>query len=131
MIDVVCAVIYDETGRLLACRRSPHKHLGGLWELPGGKIEPGESPAEALARELLEELGIEVEVETPLVPVSWNYDRGPIRLLPFACRILRGTPRPLDHDELRWCAPPDIGTLEWAPADLPVLAQLREPARGK
>jgi 8-oxo-dGTP diphosphatase len=125
MIDVVCAVIEDAEGRVLACLRPAGKHLGGLWEFPGGKVEHGEAPQTALARELCEELGVEVEVLGALDPVPWHYDRGAIRLLPFHCRITRGVPVPHEHEQLRWCAGHEIDGLAWAPADLPVLEQLR------
>ena len=125
MIDVVCGVIEDKHGRFLACRRPHGKHLGGLWEFPGGKVEPGESPADALIRELHEELAIEVAVHDALPPVVWHYDRGSIRLLPYRCAITGGEPHPHEHDQLHWCAPQDFAALDWAPADLPVLDVLR------
>jgi 8-oxo-dGTP diphosphatase len=125
MTEVVCGVIMDDAGRFLACLRPAGKHLGGLWEFPGGKVETGESPEAALVRELREELGIEVEAGAALDPVAWTYDRGEIRLLPFLCHIIRGIPHPLEHEALRWCAPCEFESLAWAPADLPVLEQLR------
>ncbi len=125
MTEVVCGVIEDGNGCFLACLRPQGKHLGGLWEFPGGKVEPGEAPQAALARELHEELGIEVKVGAALESVTWSYDRGDIRLSPYLCTIVRGTPRPLEHERLCWCAPRDFASLSWAAADLPVLAQLR------
>ena len=125
MIDVVCAVLQDEQGRVLACLRPAGKHLGGLWEFPGGKVEHGETPQTALARELREELGIEVEVLGELQPVPWQYERGAIRLLPFLCRITGGEAVPHEHESLLWCASHELANLTWAPADLPVLEQLR------
>jgi 8-oxo-dGTP diphosphatase len=125
MTEVVCGVIKDEAGCFLACLRPAGKHLGGLWEFPGGKVEAGEPPEAALVRELREELGIEVTVEGALDPVTWTYDRGQIRLSPYLCHITLGIPSPLEHEALRWCAPRDFESLEWAPADLPVLDQLR------
>jgi len=125
MIDVVCAVMEDEQGRVLACLRPAGKHLGGLWEFPGGKVEHGEAPQTALARELREELGVEVEVLGALAPVPWQYDRGAIRLLPFLCRIIGGEAVLHEHERLLWCASHELEKLTWAPADLPVLEQLR------
>lgn len=124
MIDVVCGVIGDDAGRVLACRRPPGKHLGGKWEFPGGKVEAGESPEFALVRELREELGIETEVSGAMTPVVWDYGRGPIRLLPFRCRVLAGRPEPLEHDAIEWIAEGDHRRLDWADADGPVLAEL-------
>lgn len=125
MIDVVCGVIEDAEGRVLVCLRPAGKHLGGLWELPGGKVEHGEAPQTALARELREELGVEVEVLGALDPVPWEYERGAIRLLPFDCRITGGKAEPHEHEQLRWCACHEFDGLAWAAADLPVLEQLQ------
>jgi 8-oxo-dGTP diphosphatase len=125
MIDVVCGVIEDSSGRFLACLRPEGKHLGGLWEFPGGKVDPGESPESALARELREELDIEVKVGAALDPVLWCYDQANIRLLPFRCSITAGHPQPLEHERLHWCAPEDFDALAWAAADLPILVQIR------
>jgi 8-oxo-dGTP diphosphatase len=123
MIDVVAGLILDDAGLLLACKRPEGKHLGGKWEFPGGKLEPGEDPATALIRELEEELGILVETGTALTPVVWDYGRGPIRLHPLLCHIRSGTPHPHEHSEIRWCAPDDLATLDWAEADVPILAE--------
>ncbi len=123
MLDVVAGVISDESGRLLACKRPEGKHLGGKWEFPGGKVEPGETPASALVRELEEELGIVVEPLRPLTSVIWDYGRGPIRLLPWLCRIAAGEPQPREHSEIRWCAGEELDALDWADADLPILRE--------
>ncbi len=125
MIDVVCGVLMDRDGRYLACRRPQGKHLGGLWEFPGGKVDPGESPASALVRELREELGIEVAVGAALEEVVWRYDHGVIRLLPYFCTMPDDqTPQAIEHEELLWCTHENFGILPWAEADLPVLDQI-------
>lgn len=124
MIDVVCGVIEDGEGRFLACLRPPGKHLGGLWEFPGGKVDRGETPAAALARELFEELGIDVEVTTPLPAVEWNYGNVTIRLLPFRSRVVSGEIQPIEHEAIRWCDASDWESLDWAPADVPVIRDL-------
>ena len=123
MIDVVAGLILDDAGRLLACKRPEGKHLGGKWEFPGGKLEPGEDPATALVRELEEELGILVETGAALTPVIWDYGRGPIRLHPLLCHIRSGTPHPHEHSEIRWCGAEELGTLDWAEADVPILTE--------
>lgn len=123
MTDVVCAVITQPSGLLLACQRPPHGHLAGLWEFPGGKVEPGESHATALARELREELGITAEVGPPLTPVTWDYGNGPIRLLPHHCTITHGSPTPHEHSAIRWCSPLEASQLPWAAADIPILQE--------
>lgn len=124
MIDVVCGVIEDAEGRFLACLRPQGKHLGGRWEFPGGKVEPGEAPAAALVRELREELSVEVEIGAALTPVIWTYDERTIRLLPFRCGIIRGDLHATEHEQLLWCSPENFHTLPWADADLPILREI-------
>lgn len=123
MLDVVAALIQDEQGRLLACQRPPGKHLGGKWEFPGGKLEDGESPADALIREIREELGVTISPGECLTDVIHDYGRGPIRLIPFLCRITLGTPCPHEHSELRWCGAEELPSLDWAEADIPILRE--------
>mgnify|MGYP000085319117 FL=1 len=124
MIEVVCGIIRDERGRVLAGLRPNGKHLGGLWEFPGGKVDPGESARQALVRELREELGIDVEVCVALEPVCWQYETVRIKLLPHVCEIRGGMIEALSHERLDWYALGDLRGLEWAPADVPVLAQI-------
>ncbi|MEO5916648.1 MAG: (deoxy)nucleoside triphosphate pyrophosphohydrolase [Luteolibacter sp.] len=124
MIDVVCGVIEDVEGRYLACLRPVGKHLGGLWEFPGGKVDSGETPEAALIRELREELEVDVEVGLPLTPVTWNYDERVIRLLPYRCRIIGGELSAVEHELLRWCYPQHFGDLLWAAADVPILQEI-------
>jgi 8-oxo-dGTP diphosphatase len=120
MIQVVCAIIVRENGAVLVCQRALGSHLGGLWEFPGGKVEPGESPEAALIREMREELALEVRCERALSPVEWDYGRGAMRLMPYLCRITAGEPQALEHAALRWCSCEEFSALEWAPADVPV-----------
>lgn len=124
MIVVVCGVIGDAKGCHLACLRPARSHLGGFWEFPGGKVNSGELPEAALARELLEELGVAVEVGAPLSPVEWAYPDKVIRLLPYRCKIISGDLVALEHDELRWCDPAQLLELRWAEADVPILHEL-------
>lgn len=124
MIDVVCGVICNPAGEYLACQRPSGKHLGGLWEFPGGKVDPGETPQAALVRELREELAVEVETGDAMSPVVWNYEDRCIRLLPFLCRVLSGEPRAVEHAALRWCRPEELPLLHWAEADIPVLREI-------
>ncbi|TQJ66028.1 8-oxo-dGTP diphosphatase [Arthrobacter sp. SLBN-100] len=129
-----------EPSLLLVARRSAPEKLAGLWEFPGGKVEPGEDPEEALCRELGEELGIGVRlgVELPAEsPKGWPLnDRASMRV--WFAEIMEGEPEPLeDHDELRWVPladPDEVLGLPWIPADLPIvrelLAALAVPAAG-
>lgn len=131
MIEVVAGLIEDGGARLLACRRPLGKALGGKWEFPGGKLESGESPAVALVRELQEELGIQVELGVALNPVVWDYGRGPLRLHAFVCHIVDGTPHPHEHSEIRWCRAAELAALDWAEADVPLLAEWLDRADAK
>lgn len=122
-ILVVCAVI-EHNGAILAVRRRPPHHLAGLWEFPGGKIEDDETPEAALAREILEELGLPIIVGQPLDPVDHHYPEKSIRLLPYRCSCTSRTLHLIDHDVACWLPPPGLHKLQWAPADLPIVKQL-------
>jgi 8-oxo-dGTP diphosphatase len=123
---VVAAALADGDGRVLLQRRAPGRAMAGLWEFPGGKVEPGERPEAALARELEEELGIEVETRA-LVPAAFasadNAGRHMLLLL-YLCRKWQGTPRPLDASELAWVLPADMAGLPMPPADEPLIPLL-------
>lgn len=131
MVDVVCGVIENSEGRFLACLRPAGKHLGGLWEFPGGKVDPGESPESALVRELQEELAVGVEVGLPLTPVIWSYEERTIRLRPFRCTIVSGELQAIEHEWLYWCLPEDFNDLPWAAADVPILQEISASIRGR
>ncbi|MGW7412236.1 (deoxy)nucleoside triphosphate pyrophosphohydrolase [Streptomyces sp. NPDC054863] len=109
-------------GRLLAARRSAPPELAGRWELPGGKLEPGETPEQALVRELREELGVEAE-PVERIPGEWPLKPGYV-LQVWTARLLSGEPRPLeDHDELRWLGPEESDTVDWLDQDRPAVAE--------
>lgn len=125
MLEVVCGIIKNSSGQILACRRGLERHLGGLWEFPGGKVDDGEEPQAALARELLEELGIEVEIGERLdAVVDWSDGKVTIRLVGYWCEISDGDPVALEHEEIRWCEVCGLEELEWAEADLPLVEEL-------
>lgn len=123
---VVAGVLLDPAGRVLLAQRPPGKHLAGMWEFPGGKLEPGESPLEGLARELHEELDIHLAPDsaTQLVRVPWTYAGR--ALLLDAWRVLRwaGTPRSMEGQALQWRAPHDVELPTLAPADRVILQTL-------
>lgn len=123
---VVAAALIDATGRTLVQQRPPDKAHGGLWEFPGGKVEPGEGPQSALARELSEELGILVDPDA-LEPVSFVAGGEPDRrilLLLYACDRWQGEPAALDAVALRWDRPKALAALPMPPADYPLAAAL-------
>ncbi|GAA4902401.1 (deoxy)nucleoside triphosphate pyrophosphohydrolase [Streptomyces coeruleoprunus] len=118
---VVAGAVYDR-GRLLAARRSAPPELAGRWELPGGKLEPGENPREALVRELREELGVEAE-PGERIPGEWPLGRGYV-LQVWTVRLLSGEPRPLqDHDELRWLSRREWDSVDWLDQDVPAVVE--------
>ncbi|MET9098021.1 (deoxy)nucleoside triphosphate pyrophosphohydrolase [Streptomyces antibioticus] len=120
-IVVVGAALLDG-GRLLAARRSAPPDLAGRWELPGGKVEPGERPEAALVRELREELGVDAE-PVERIPGEWPL-RDPYVLHVWTARLRPGSaaPAPLeDHDELRWLAPAEIWDVPWLDQDVPAV----------
>jgi 8-oxo-dGTP pyrophosphatase MutT (NUDIX family) len=119
---VVGAAIVDD-GRLLAARRTHPPATAGGWELPGGKVEPGEDLAAAAVREVAEELDCEVEVQAVLPrrqPIRAGYE-----LRVAVARLVRGTPSPHEHDAIRWLGPDQLDQVAWLPADLPFLPDLR------
>lgn len=120
-VRVVAALLVRD-GLLFAARRSPERREGGLWELPGGKVEPGESDQAALTRELREELGIEVEVGALVAESTHAYAHGSVTLVGYRCRLLAGEPVLRDHDASRWLEADVLYEVTWAPADLPLLA---------
>lgn len=126
---VVAAVVRDGGDRLLVARRAPGQHLEGLWEFPGGAVEPGERAEAALARELLEELGVGVEVCEPITFAWHRDDTREILLLFYAARLLDGTPRGLQGQEVRWVTPEELAGLSTPPADAELIRHLLQ-ARG-
>jgi 8-oxo-dGTP diphosphatase len=121
---VVAAVIVNE-GLYLACRRAAHKSLSGFWEFPGGKVESGESDEEALARELEEELGIQVEVGGFICKSTSIASGSQIEMFTYLCTLKSLPPTSSsDHDELRWAQIGELASLEWPVLDIPVLDAL-------
>jgi 8-oxo-dGTP diphosphatase len=118
---VVGAAIYDAAGRLLAAQRDRPPQYAGLWEFPGGKVEPGETPEVALARECREELGVEIDVGALVGEVSIPIGR----LRVYRARLLSGEPTPREHRELRWLEPGELDDVPWISADRPLVERLR------
>ncbi|MCA1710427.1 MAG: (deoxy)nucleoside triphosphate pyrophosphohydrolase [Actinobacteria bacterium] len=120
---VGAALLRDDPPRVLASRRTEPPRLAGLWEFPGGKVEPGESDEQALVRELSEELGVDAEVGDRLgndLPIG---ETAVLRV--YVCRIVTGEPALVDHDEHRWLTADELDDVPWIPVDLPLVAELR------
>lgn len=123
---MVAVALVDSEGRVLLQQRAPGRQMAGLWEFPGGKVEPGERPEAALSRELKEELGIDAD-EADLAPATFASaelgDRHLLLLL-YICRQWRGTPRALDAAALKWVRPDEMPALPMPPADEPLIPLL-------
>lgn len=120
---VVTAAIIVRNSLVFAARRGPGKHLAGMWEFPGGKIEVGESPEVCLQRELHEEFGIRTRVDSLVGMNTHDYGSKLVQLLAFRVEHLSGEFELRDHDELAWLDPEDLPTIDWAPADVPLVDQ--------
>ena len=125
MIDVVAALIW-EGDRFLACQRPAHKARGLLWEFVGGKVEPGETAEQALIRECREELDVTVAPRDIFMEVIHEYPDLTVRLILFNAVIAAGTPKLLEHNDLRWITVNEIDTLDFCPADEEILKKLKE-----
>jgi len=125
---VVAAVLYDEAGRVLLAQRPADKHMGGYWEFPGGKIAAGEGAAQALQRELLEELGVQVETAhcRPLLQLRHAYPDRVIDLQVFVLERWGGAPVGLEGQALQWLPPGALLRHGLLPADRPIVAALLE-----
>ncbi len=124
-IDVAAGLLFHR-GRLLIAQRPAHTHLAGLWEFPGGKLEPGESWAEGLVRELREELDVEVEVGVLVDEITHAYPGKTVRLRFHRCRLLAGTPRPVGCAAVAWVTSDELGRYDFPPADARLLRLLAD-----
>jgi len=118
--DVACAVI-ERSGRVLAAQRAPGRSRAGAWELPGGKIDIGESAEAAIVREIAEELGCTVRVLEALCTRTHAYPDATVTLFPLRCEIVAGDPVALEHAAIRWVAVEELASLEWSAADVAVV----------
>ena len=123
-IEVVAALIKQEN-KVLATQRGYGEWKDG-WEFPGGKIEAGETPEEALRREILEELAVEVEVQSRLVTVGYDYPQFHLTMHCYWCRLLKGEPTLLEHEAARWLTRDQLDSVDWLPADLEVVAAIKQ-----
>ena len=126
-VEVVAALVIKDD-RVLATRCAPHKQGGG-WEFPGGKLEPGELPQDAVVRELAEELDVCVEAGELLCTVEWDYPTFHLRMHCLECRLISGTIRLREHADARWLSVEELRSVDWLPADVEVLAALEQRLR--
>lgn len=124
MTDVVAALIWEQD-KFMICQRPEHKARGLLWEFVGGKVEPGETMEQALIRECREELDIEVEVREIYLQVLHEYPDISIRLSLYHCGIASGTPKLLEHADLKWISPAQIPDFDFCPADEGILKRIQ------
>lgn len=128
-VHVVAGVLRDVRGRILLARRTAGRDLAGAWEFPGGKVEPGETPLQALDRELHEELGIRVLAAEPFIAVPQAYPAKRIVLDVYTVTAFEGTPRGRERQALAWAPPEKLSSYPMPPADRPVVAALNDSSR--
>lgn len=128
MVLVSAVALVDRDGRVLLAQRPEGKSMAGLWEFPGGKVEPGETPEAALVRELEEELGIQTwdSCLAPLTFASHAYDDFHLLMPLFICRKWQGTPQPQEGQTLKWAQKSELRNYPMPPADIPLLPILRD-----
>lgn len=124
-VQVVAALIWQED-RFMICQRPAHKARGLLWEFVGGKVEPGETREQALIRECREELAVTVEPETVYMEVLHEYPDITVNLTLFHARIAQGIPQKLEHNDIQWITPAQIGQYDFCPADTEILARIKK-----
>ena len=117
MINVVAAVICNEDNKILIAQRNLKKSQGGLWEFPGGKIEPGETREHAIVREIKEEMNIEIEVEKYLAEKVFEYPEKTINLIALKCKIINGKITLNEHEDAKWINKNELTNYNFAPAD--------------
>ena len=125
MTEVVAALIWEQ-GRFLICQRPPHKARGLLWEFVGGKVEPGETRAQALVRECQEELAVMVTVGDIFMEVTHTYPDMTVHLTLFHSIIREGIPQKLKHNDIRWITVDEIDQYAFCPADEEILRRLKD-----
>lgn len=123
-IEVVAAIIHDSEGRIFATQRG-YGEFKDLWEFPGGKIETGETPEEALRREIWEELETRIVVDRLVTTVEWDYPSFHLSLHCYWCTVESGHLELKEHEAARWLSPDELDSVDWLPADTAVIEELR------
>ena len=122
-IEVVAAII--RAGNTIFATQRGYGEFEGMWEFPGGKMEAGELPEAALAREIREELAVEIGIDQLLCTVNYDYPQFHLTMYCFMCHITAGVPQLLEHKSARWLSASDLDAVEWLPADIEVVKLLR------
>lgn len=120
----VTAAVIEKDGKILIAQRKKGDTLGGKWEFPGGKLEPGETPEQCLRRELMEEFGVDTKIGKFICSSKFEYKHLPIELLVYRAAHVAGEFKLNDHDRIEWVAPSDLKKYDFSSADIPVLAFL-------
>ena len=123
IINVVAAAI-EKDGKFFCAQRPEGKSLGGFWEFPGGKLEEGESPEQALIREIKEELNSEIKIVSYINEASYDYDFGTVVMKTYHAKLISGNLELLEHQNSTWLAPHELSTINWAPVDRPAVKLL-------
>ncbi len=128
VVLVAAVALVDADGRVLIARRPDGKSMAGLWEFPGGKVDPGETPEAALIRELQEELGIDTRQSclAPLTFASHAYESFHLLMPLYVCRVWQGAPTPREGQKLAWVRPLKLKDYPMPPADIPLIAMIRD-----
>ncbi|MBR2966225.1 MAG: (deoxy)nucleoside triphosphate pyrophosphohydrolase [Clostridia bacterium] len=125
MVQVVAALIWKD-GKFLACQRPANKARALLWEFVGGKVEVGETHQQALQRECMEELAVQIEVGSLFMQVVHTYPDITVQLSLYNATIVNGTPCKLEHNDIRWLAPHEVDEFEFCPADKDILEKIKQ-----
>lgn len=123
-VHVVGAIIENENKEIFCALRGPEMSLANYWEFPGGKIEVGETPEEALKREIAEEFDCLIEVGEKVEDTTYEYDKVIVRLETYKAKLLQGTPIALEHAEMKWVTLENLHKLNFAPADIPAVEKI-------
>ena len=122
-IHVVGAIIVNND-KILCAQRGPTKSLSYKWEFPGGKVEKGETPEEALQREIREEMQCNIKVGQQVEHTVYEYDFGIVHLTTFYCELIDGVPKLTEHASIKWLRPQELNSLDWAQADIPAVEKI-------
>jgi 8-oxo-dGTP diphosphatase len=122
------AVICNQSGQILIAKRKAGGTMGGLWEFPGGKIEPGETVAECIVREIQEELAIEITVGEHLISIEHTYPTFQITLIVHHCQHISGIPQPIESDEICWVGVKDLNNYQFPAANLAIIEAIQSEA---